>query len=161
MLCLGILWSPMNYYVDEVMNDVSSYGNVIDNFSMDLGELYESFVREIYAQDEIAEWKVDKKVETMCQNTNSNVVNILFMDINIDDQYFHPFKKRNVYTNLENMKTNIRKKYSEKITNYFFDNTFHVTDDEREFVLDYAVIEKFVSILPEKSKKEYVKKKGI
>ena len=38
-----------------------------------------------------------------------------------------------VYANPDRMKTNIRKKYSKLVSNYFFDNVFHLTDDEKEY----------------------------
>ena len=61
MRVLGILWNGMQEHLEEALNDISKYGDIKDAFTLNLGESYESFVRDIYAQDTIAEWKVNKK----------------------------------------------------------------------------------------------------
>ena len=45
--------------------------------------------------------------------------------------------------NIERMKNSIRKKYSQMIQNYFFDNVFHMTDDETELANTLEVIKDF------------------
>ena len=140
MVCLGILWNGISEYSEEVIQDISKYCELIESFSIDLGDYYEDFVREIYAQDHIADWKVDKKLETMFKCSDSRVVNIIFVNIDTKDTHYHEFKKRMVYTNLENMKTNIRAKYSKYVNPYFFDNVMHMTDDESEYKNDYNVV---------------------
>lgn len=154
MICLGILWNSMDEYTDEVKKDILNYGKIITNITLNLGDKYEQFVRDIYAQDDIAQWKVDKKIETMFQNS-SRKVTALIMNIETKEKHYHKFKKRMVYTNLENMKVNIRDKYSKLIPNYFFDNIFHVTDNKKEFELDYEILKKYfysVEILDDKCK---------
>lgn len=58
MLCLGILWNSVQEYKDMAIDDIQKYGSLIGTFDMSLEENYEAFVRDIYAQDEIASWKV-------------------------------------------------------------------------------------------------------
>ncbi len=143
MLCLGILWNSVIDYKNDVLQDIEKYATIIKCISLDLKEDYEQFVRDIYNQDDIAKWKVDKKIETMFKSTNSRKVLALIMDIETNTSYYHKLKKRMVYTNLEQMKIDIREKYSKYIPYYFFDNVFHVTDDEKEFQLDYKVLQKY------------------
>lgn len=158
MLCLGILWNCMENNFEEAKKDISKYGDIIDVIPLNLEDKYETFVRDIYSVDDIATWKVDKKLETMFSCTNSKYLEVLIIDIKTDSMYYHPLKKRMVYTKLEGMKTDIRKKYSEKIPNYFFDNVFHVTDDENEFKNDYEILKKYL-LNDELSKKNYLVKK--
>ena len=146
MICLGILWNSMDNYSKKVLEDISSYGNILDVFSINLGDKYEQFVRDIYSQDEIAEWKVNKKIETMFKCSNSRKITIVTIDIETLKTEYHPYKKRIVFTNLEKMKTDIRKKYSEMIDYYFFDNVFHVTDDENEYIADLSVVNNYLSL---------------
>lgn len=146
MKCLGIFWNSMNEFKDEAVIDVEKYCKILGGFPIELGDNYEKFVRDIYSQDEIAEWKVDKKVETMFQCSDSREIYVILMDIDTKEQTYHPFKKRFVYTNLEQMKVDIRTKYKDRVNNYFFDNIFHVTDDEREFIADYSIIESYARI---------------
>lgn len=146
MLCLGILWNSMQDHLQDVIFDIATYGQITNSFSMDLGNSYEKFVRDIYSQDEIAEWKVDKKVETMFQCSNSRKITVVFINIETSKMEYHILKKRMVYVNLENMKTEIRKKYSQLVDYYFFDNIFHVTDDEREYNTDLDVIKNYCNL---------------
>ena len=144
MKCLGILWNGMQDYLEEALEDISNYGQIEGSFSLNLGDSYETFVRDIYAQDVIADWKVNKKLETMFQCSDSRIITIVLIDIDTKEKEYHPLKKRMVYINLEKMKTEIRKKYSEKVTHYFFDNTLHATDDEKEYEADYGVIKSYI-----------------
>lgn len=146
MKSLGILWNSSSCFKDEIKSDVKEYAKIIGTITIDLEDNYEEFVREIYAQDDIAKWKVDKKLETMFLCTSNKIINVLIMDIDVEEQYYHPHKKRMVYKNLEQMKIDIREKYSKKVPVYFFDNVFHVTDNENEFYLDYEVIKKYMKI---------------
>lgn len=140
MLCLGILWNSVQEYKDMAIADIQKYGALIGAFDMSLEENYEQFVRDIYAQDEIADWKVDKKLETMFNSSDIRTVTIVFIEVDLTDQFYHGGKKKLVYTNLENLKTGIRDKYGKMIKDYFFDNVFHMTDDERELRDDLKVV---------------------
>lgn len=144
MLCLGILWNSVQEYKDMAMNDIQKYGSLIGTFDMALEENYEAFVRDIYAQDEIASWKVDKKVETMFNSSDVRTVTVVFIEVDLTNQFYHGGKKRMVYTNLENLKSGIRDKYGKMIKDYFFDNVFHMTDDERELKADLTVISNYL-----------------
>ena len=144
MICLGILWNGMQKHIYEALNDINEYGKVNEAFTLHLDGEYELFVRTIYAQDEIAEWKVDKKVETMFQCSDSRDVTIFIANIDTKEKEYHPYKKRDVFINLENMKINLREKYSKVVKHYFFDNVMHVTDDENEYVADSKVVAAFI-----------------
>lgn len=144
MLCLGILWNSVQEYKDMAIEDIQKYGSLIGTFDMPLEENYEAFVRDIYAQDEIATWKVDKKVETMFNSSDVRTVTIVFIEVDLTDQFYHGGKKKMVYTNLENLKTGIRDKYGKMIKDYFFDNVFHMTDDERELKADLTVVSNYL-----------------
>lgn len=144
MLCLGILWNSVQEYKDMAIEDIQKYGSLIGTFDMPLEENYEAFVRDIYAQDEIATWKVDKKVETMFNSSDVRTVTVVFIEVDLTDQFYHAGKKRMVYTNLENLKTGIRDKYGKMIKDYFFDNVFHMTDDERELKTDLTVVSNYL-----------------
>ena len=144
MLCLGILWNSVQEYKDMAIDDIQKYGSLIGTFDMSLEENYEAFVRDIYAQDEIASWKVDKKVETMFNSSDVRTVTVVFIEVDVTEQFYHGGKKRMVYTNLENLKTGIRYKYGKMIKDYFFDNVFHMTDDERELRADLTVVSNYL-----------------
>jgi len=161
MICLGILWNSMDKYKEEIKREILRHGKILADVTLNLGDKYEQFVRDIYAQDNTAQWKVNKKIETMFEN-DSRKITILIMNIETKEKHYHKLKEKMVYTNLENMKIDIRSKFSKLIDNYFFDNIFHVTDDEREFELDYEILKKYfydVEILADKCKNCLRKKK--
>ena len=159
MLCLGILWNGMYEYKESAIRDIQEYANVIDFFSIDLGQDYENFVRDIYDLNEIAKWKVDKKIETMFSCSEKRIITVVIMNIETNQQYFHELKKRMVYANLESMKVNIRKKYSNLVSYYFFDNLLHATDDENEYFRDYNIVKKYAKEKGIFSEDKKVKKK--
>lgn len=144
MLCLGILWNSIQEYKNMVIDDIQKYGSLIGTFDISLGENYEQFVRDIYAQDEIADWKVDKKVETMFNSSDVRTITVVFIEVDLTGQFYHGGKKKMVYTNLENLKIGIRDKYGKMIKDYFFDNVFHMTDDERELKADLTVVSNYL-----------------
>ncbi len=144
MVCLGLLWNGMQDHLKEALTDIATYGEILDCFSINFGDSYENFVRDIYAQDEIAEWKVNKKLETMFACSDSRTITVFMVNIDTKEQEYHPYKKRMVYINLERMKREIREKYSHIVPVYFFDNTMHVTDDEKEFKADFGVVKSYI-----------------
>ena len=160
MFCLGILWNSMFEFKDEVFEDISKYGEIKKTYFLDLGNDYEQFVRDIYSKDTIAEWKVNKKIETMFACTESRIVTVVILKLDPGEIEYHPLKKRNIFRNIEDMKINIREKYRNYENVYFFDNLFHATDDEKEFKDDLDVIKKYLQIINEKkfSKKRLIKR---
>lgn len=62
-----------------------------------------------------------------------------------------------VYSNLENLKSSIRNKYKEKVNLYFFDNVFHMTDDENEFKTTYSYLVDFIKSRENKDEKGYTR----
>lgn len=143
MLCIGIIWNSANEFKDYILSDITEYGEILNSFDLRLGEQYESFVRDIYSGDDIDDWKIDKKIETMNKSSYYQGVAVIVLDVDTTEQYYHEYKKRIVYANLERMKTNIRKKYSQLVSNYFFDNVFHLTDDEKEYERCVEVLSKY------------------
>lgn len=144
MECLGILWNSMSDFKRDVLQDIEKQATIKEQIDLELDESYNNFVRDIYAQDDIAQWKVDKKIETMGMCSSSRQVTILLLDINTTTTYYHELKKRTVYLEMENLKQDIRGKYSKLIPFYFFDNVFHMTDDEEEYKADLKVVNKYI-----------------
>lgn len=151
MLSIGIIWNSANDFKDYILSDITEYGEILNSFDLMLGEQYELFVRDIYSNDTIDDWKIDKKIETMNQSSDYQGVTVVVLDIDTTEQYYHKYKKRMVYANPDRMKINIRKKYSQLVYNYFFDNVFHLTDDEKEY-------EECVEILAKYTEEELIPK---
>ena len=122
MVYIGILWNTVNDFKTKILQDIGDHASIINFFEINLEDRYEQFVRDIYLFDGIAEWKVDLKLKAM---------------------QFNEKKNKQVIVNVENLKNTIRYKYSLLIPNYFFDNVFHMTDNEEEVLSTLSVLEKW------------------
>lgn len=131
MIYVGILWNTVFDLKDNIMEDINKYGEIINAYEIDLGNQYMEFVKNIYECDKIAEWKVCLKLAYMLQSSSTKLV-ILFIKIDDTKKEYNERKNKEVIVNIENLKTDIRDKYSKQIKNYFFDNIFHMTDDKEE-----------------------------
>jgi len=141
MIYIGIIWNTVNHLSGDILSDINELGEVVDFFNIDLSEQYSDFVRSIYELDGIAEWKVNKKLESMdlpCKN-----VGIVFIKVDDSVKEFNEAKKKVVSVNIETLKKFIRSKYSQLISNYFFDNVFHMTDNVEELANTLEVIRAF------------------
>ncbi len=154
MKSLGILWSSMADFEEQALLDLKEKAGVEKIIRLDLNDLYEDFVRDIYAQDDIAEWKVDKKIETMNVCNSAKNVTVVLLEVPTTTTYYHPFKKRSVYQEMEDLKISIRKKYSKMVSLYFFDNVFHMTDDEDEYKNDLIVVNNYLDKINDRNKKQ-------
>ena len=142
MVYIGVLWNTVNHLREEILQDTNNFGKVINYFDCDLGKDYNNFVRKIYQSDGIAEWKVDLKLQAM-NITPSTHLTIFFIDIDDSEKELNDRKHKIVSINMERMKNSIRNKYSQMIQNYFFDNVFHMTDDETELANTLEVIKEY------------------
>lgn len=136
MVFVGIIWNPAYKFKDEIDDIFSKYSKVLHSVELDLKDDYTPFVYDIYSEEDTAKWKIDKKVEHM-REVEDKKIKVVFFEIDTSTQYFHDRKNCFVYTNVENMKKEVRDTYKDKIDNYFFDIIFHLTDNQKE--LDYTV----------------------
>lgn len=137
MKSLGIIWNSAYDFKDDIVSDMSQVVKVDGCYHMDLGDDYEKFVRTLYSFDDIADWKVDSKLKAMFfENPNRKVCVVIF-NFDADQTFYHAYKKRSVFSQLENLKGTIRGEYSKKVPCYFFDNVFHASDNAKEFEQDY------------------------
>ena len=154
MLCIGFLWNGIQKYKEECIEYIESKSELIFFKQIDLNNYYESFIRDIYKGDDIADWKVDKKIETMKLASESKSVTIVIMEIDDKEKEYHPFKKKYVSKNLEGLKREIREEYKTKVKHYFFDNVFHMSDNLEEFKHDYNIFLKYCNLLNTKLESE-------
>ncbi len=142
MVYIGILWNTVNDFKTKILQDIGDHASIINFFEINLEDRYEQFVRDIYLFDGIAEWKVDLKLKAMQESNNRNII-IMFLQIDDKEKIFNEKKNKQVIVNVENLKNTIRSKYSLLIPNYFFDNVFHMTDNEEEVLSTLSVLEKW------------------
>lgn len=137
MQCIAILWNSMNDFFDEAITDITKYAVVEDVIFVDFKH-YRNFVKDIYAHDEgIGKRGFDDyKANIMVDKYNSNQICILYLTLPQSEKKYVERKKTYVYKSIEEIKQYIRSKYKVCVSNYNFDNVFHMTDDEKEY--DYV-----------------------
>lgn len=139
MLSIGIIWNSAHNLKDDILKDVSEQTNLLEYFEIDLGSEYIDFVNTIYESENMERWKIENKLNHMLINPNTKIT-ILFFEFDSKDVSYHPFKKKNVFVQLQNCKTYIRNKYKDKVPNYTFDIIFHATDSLRELKNCFNII---------------------
>ena len=146
MLSLGIIWNPAFHYKDNIVNDMNNSVNIIDYFDISFYDLFQNFMYELY--DDQEKWKTEKKYNSMKQdNGSANKLRIVIFEFDEKRVEYHIYKKKNVYSDLNDLKVYIRNKYGNMIDNYVFDNVFHCTDDIMEFKKSYGIVQKYIRIL--------------
>lgn len=125
------LWHPARLFFDDITQNLSLFGEIRDikDFCLNKWE-YDYYTRGIYAVDDIAKWKIEKKLEYMTQEGGDSY-QIRMVSIIIDNPDFR-LKKVN-YTTLsrkgEQIKKLVRDAYKNKIDNYFYDIIIHIGDN--------------------------------
>ncbi len=131
-----VLWAPVSEYFDEVTQKINSLFPVKDIKDMEFSDdAYKRMVKAVYLIDDIADWKIEKKIEYMQNFPNKK---IRFFDIYVEKPCFR-FKQANLHTILvqgEMLKKIIRNCYKDKIENYFKDVIIHTADNccQSEFI---------------------------
>ncbi len=144
MKCIGIIWNVAFRYRREMVKIISKYSiSISRQFEIDLGEQYSNFVRNIYMGENMEDWKIESKISHMENDLNKKVY-IVFFEINLKDKFYHPKKKKYVYSNLQELKDLLRNSYKEKIEDYFFDIIFHCTETDSEFFECKKAIEYYI-----------------
>lgn len=142
MLSLAIIWNSSYHLKDQMLKDMNKYvtvlGNIDISFSSD--DDYSKFVYDVYFQENMEKWKIDKKLVHMLSSNLIRSVNVVFLEADITQTEYHPQKKTTVYKSLNDLKVNIRNYYSQYVNNYYFDIVLHATDDCKEFIQNYQLI---------------------
>ena len=131
-----ILWPPVQNYFEEITEKVKMLYKVdmIRDFQYP-DEIFKRIVKGIYYIDDIADWKIDKKIEHMA---GFEPKRIRVMQLYVECPSFRR-KASNQHTlsrEGEKIKSIIRKCYMDKVDNYFYDIIVHTGDnyEQSEFI---------------------------
>ena len=121
-----VLWPPVFDFFDDIERLISKEYSIIEKNDYSNMKNFNEYVRNLYKIDDIKRWKVDIKINYM----NTYAKNIRVIKINIPEPDFR--KKSNgkyISRRVEDLKYKIRKEYSKKIDNYFYDVIVHIGDN--------------------------------
>lgn len=152
MKCIGVLWNSMNDYIDVAISDISEEANVLDVINLDLNDLFEEFVRDIYGYDTPeTQWKIDYKIENSIGFYDSRMIHIVFMEIEVSDMEYIERKDEYVPKSINSLKKRIRNKYSKVVPHYAFDNVFHMTESDEEYKKTLTLLRSYAEKLENNS----------
>ncbi|MFK7833707.1 MAG: ParB N-terminal domain-containing protein [Winogradskyella sp.] len=121
-----IIWPTAQHLKNEIENDFGFETKF--KFELDLNaEEFTTFVREIYKIDDIADWKVDKKLKAM--TSEQNKISVIFIDFLLPDYRKKSSNQILISKTGEKLKEHIRTKYKSKIENYIYDIIIHTGDN--------------------------------
>jgi len=130
----GIVWSPVEAYFNDIINEMSLFGEVFDINTISFNNDYEfeAVVKGIYHPDDIADWKIKKKLDFMKSYNKT----MLVMKIRTDNPYFRIKSSSGLPLSryVERIKKGFRERYKGFIPNYFHDVIIHIADNYEQSV---------------------------
>ncbi len=125
-----ILWGSVTQYVNTICNEnIKKYGEIISTkkFTIDDDSKFRKTVFDIYSSDDIARWKVEKKLEYL--KPYPKEFTVVYVEIHEPKFRKKTMNNHDISTVVEKMKKEIRDIYKGKIDNYFYDIVVHMCDN--------------------------------
>ena len=124
-----ILWPPVMKYFDELTGIIGNTFHVSEWKDYEYSEeTFPRIVRGIYHVDDIADWKIQKKIDAMasCSQKKLRVLKLKIMSphFRLKDLNFHT-----ISTVGEQLKSIIRNQYKDLVENYIYDIIIHTADN--------------------------------
>ena len=123
------IWPPVADFYTDITNEMSYYGEITDINIMFFSNDYEfeSVVKGIYHSDDIAGWKIQKKLDYMKDYNKT----ILIMKLRTDNPFFRIKSSTGLPLSryVERVKYVFRERYKNSIPNYFHDVIIHIADN--------------------------------
>ncbi len=140
-----VLWPPLQPFFEEVTEKISREYSIRQcndlNFSGNR-DAFTQFVKEIYAIDDIAQWKVDRKLWAL----NNYQPSVRILAVEIPQPQFR-FKSANPDHTLsrvvERIKDEYRSLYKTRIDHYFYDILLHIGDNFTHNRVILKVLDKY------------------
>lgn len=119
-----MLWNSMEPYFDDIEQDIAKEYNILESRDVLINT---DFIREIYKCDDIASWKVEKKIENM--KGRGNIIRLLKLDIPNPQWRTKQATGKPLSKVGEKIKLKYRGIYTPKVPNYFHDIIIHTSDN--------------------------------
>lgn len=124
-----IVWSPATTKTEDIVKDLSYYGEVnsVQYYPYKSKEEYANIVRAIYAIDDIESWKIEKKLDHM--NAYNPELTSIQLTLKNADYRIKESTGKPLSREVERAKKAIRSRYKDQIDNYFHDIILHIADN--------------------------------
>ena len=125
-----ILWPPVEKYFLKIYREIEENYEIINYKQVEFKNNLESVMKDIYEVDNIEEWKLEKKIQSMKESTTSKSVFILKINLfatKFRNKIQHP--DCIISEDAELIKRRIRDNYRDKVNKYFYDIIVHMSDN--------------------------------
>ena len=124
----GIIWASAMHVKEDILKDLGRFGCIrkAEEFCYAKEMQYEAIVKKLYAIDDIKEWKIVSKYEHMREKGRK----LCAFHLEISDPEYR--KKQTgmpISISIEKIKRNIRQRYKDKISDYYYDVIVHIADN--------------------------------
>ncbi|MGN0350666.1 MAG: hypothetical protein ACI4ES_03360 [Roseburia sp.] len=124
-----ILWPPVSQYFDQITGEIATGCKVKswkDYTYSD--ETFARVVKGVYHVDDIADWKIDKKIQAM-QQCAEKKVRVLELEILAPFFRLKDLNANSISTVGERLKSIVRERYRNLVDNYIYDIIIHTGDN--------------------------------
>lgn len=134
----GVFWGSTLSFVEEAINDLRNFGIVTNILHHEYRrEEYNNLIRKIYAIDDIASWKVDKKI----YHLSKYPAEIVLFNLKMEPGYrIKQISNLPLSIKGEEVKKFIRSKYQDYFENYYYDVILHMSDNSYQSDYIQAVL---------------------
>jgi hypothetical protein len=141
-----VLWPPIKDFFEEITSDISSDFKIISisDYTVENNFEFNAVVKGLYACDDIADWKIQKKIETM--NTCDKKIRLISIEISNPKFRIKKISGKPISTVVERLKKEYREKYKKKIENYYYDNIIHIGDNYEHSKHMLKIVDKDIDI---------------
>jgi len=122
-----ILWPPAHQVFDEIENDIRKKYKVLKSYTKDIGKDPEKTVFDIYASDDIAAWKIRKKLTGF--KNHPTLIRVIEIEIPSPRFRRKALNNHDICIDVEEIKSEYRQKYKSRIDDYFYDIIMHIGDN--------------------------------
>ena len=136
-----ILWPPVASFFDEIEEDIQNEYAILSSKTYTDFTDFESFVKALYAIDDIKSWKVNMKLEGMKKYPLT--FRRILIDIPESDFRYKELNNHLISQKVEALKKQIREKYASKVDGYFYDIIIHIGDNYEHSKLSRILAKQF------------------
>lgn len=125
----AVLWPPVEKFFGEITELLSILSHVISWKDYEFQEYpyFSDVLRNIYNIDDIAKWKVEKKIVHM--KTDHIVIRVIQLKIHQPEYRLKNNTHLPISQRVEIIKRIIRARYVAQVTDYFYDIIIHIADN--------------------------------
>lgn len=141
----GIIWPPVSKCFSEVTALIDREFGVSSYMDYEMPqEIFTRFVRGVYHIDDIADWKIEAKLEHM---KSKDSYRVRVVDINMRYPDFRvKWSGKTISVEGEKLKKLIRDSYRGMVERYFYDIVFHTSDNYWQSEYIQALTDKAVDL---------------